>query len=239
MFGGRVYQSIAVVAFFAILLFPSLGYSQSESALRILHVVHSELRDNGVVPTELFAFGQRGDLIADARLRALAILEENNSCTAWFQQADPDPAGILRSVHYTVDLSGPSNIYVFRNYSGEALLKHPWGATSVEYAGRNAFVRINGNGPFFVRASRVEGLSLLAGPTPLSSWHTLVIGPYPAATPEARIAMLLHELGHIVGRLPADTDSCDGQSSRNTIEVLRHCKAQIHLVARRSQPSAN
>lgn len=239
MFGGKVYQLVAAIAFLAILLFPSLGHSQSESALRILYVVHSELRDDDPVPTELFALGQRGDLIADARLRALAILQENNSCTAWFQQADPDPAGILRSVHYTVDPSGPSNIYKIRNYSGEALLKHPWGATSVEYAGRNALVRINGNGPFFVRSSRVEGLSLIAGPSPLGSWHTLIVGPYPAATPEARIAVLLHELGHIVGRLPQDADSADGQSSRNTIEVLRHCKSQIHLVGRRTSYSAN
>jgi hypothetical protein len=239
MFGARVYQSMAAIAFLAILLFPSPGHSQSESALRILSVVHSELRNDDPVSTELLGLGQRGDLIADARLRALAILQENNSCTAWFQQADPDPAGILRSVHYKVDPSGPSNIYKFRNYYGEALLKHPWGAKSIEYAGRNALVRINGNGPFFVRSSGVEGLSLSAGPTPLSGWQALVVGPYAAATPEARIAVLLHELGHIVGRLPEDSDSTDGQSSRNTIEVLRHCKAEIHLVARRTSYSPN
>jgi hypothetical protein len=69
-------------------------------------------------------------------------------------------------------------------------------------------------------------------PVPLLSrpagYRLLVISSYPGNTPEAQITILLHELGHIIGRLPEDDDSWDGRSSRNTSEVLRHCKTEIH-----------
>ena len=58
------------------------------------------------------------------------------------------------------------------------------------------------------------------------AWHWLNVGFYDGDTPEARVAILLHELGHIIGRLPEDNDSWDGESSRNTMEVLQHCKSR-------------
>jgi predicted HD phosphohydrolase len=59
------------------------------------------------------------------------------------------------------------------------------------------------------------------------------VGSYSGNTAEAQIAILLHELGHIVGRLPDDSDSWDGRSSQNTLEILSHCKPEIRAAARR------
>jgi hypothetical protein len=41
----------------------------------------------------------------------------------------------------------------------------------------------------------------------------LTISSYHRDTPEAQITILLHELEHIIGRLPEDDDSWDGRSS--------------------------
>ena len=62
----------------------------------------------------------------------------------------------------------------------------------------------------------------------------LVVSSYAGNTPEAQITILLHELGHIIGRLPADDDSWDGRSLRNTSEVSRHCKSETRAAAHNS-----
>jgi hypothetical protein len=45
--------------------------------------------------------------------------------------------------------------------------------------------------------------------------------------------MMLHELAHIIGRIPEDDDSWNRRSSQNTDEVLRHCKKEIDFVTRK------
>jgi predicted Zn-dependent protease len=60
---------------------------------------------------------------------------------------------------------------------------------------------------------------------------TLTISTYNGDTPEAQITILLHELGHIIGRLPEDDESWDGRSLRNTAEVSRHCKIETRAAA--------
>jgi hypothetical protein len=49
----------------------------------------------------------------------------------------------------------------------------------------------------------------------------------------ARVTALLHEFAHIIGRLPQDDDSWNGQSTRNTDEVLRHGRPEILSMARK------
>jgi len=46
---------------------------------------------------------------------------------------------------------------------------------------------------------------------------------------------LLHEFGHIIDLLPQDADNLDGQSVRNTDEVMRHCRPEVE--ARSKQAS--
>jgi hypothetical protein len=191
------------------------------------------------VVLELSALGKQGEEIARARGQALEILEQDNACTAWFKESDPDPAEVFRSLHFELDRSGPSRIYGKRDPGRGLLFKHPWGAKSFERGGRNSVILLNANGPFFNRTSIVmqrDSGGTVARP---SGSLVLLVSSYAGNTPEAQIVILLHELGHITERLPEDDDSWDGRSSRNTAEVLRHCKVETQAAARNSSKSSN
>jgi hypothetical protein len=256
MFRARMYKAKIVVAISALLVFQGAGYSQSESPAQRLSSVRTEFRlaaeDNdrcsesnearlnaactdGIVSTELLVLGQRGDQIARARQEALEILQAQNGCASWFQESDPDAVEVFRSLHYEVDRQGNSHIDRVRGEFGITHFKHPWAAMSNESTGRNSSIALNVHGPFFVRQSRVIDSAGTIRPT----WHWLNVGFYEGDTTEARVTILLHELGHIIGRLPADNDSWDGQSSRNTMEVLRHCKREIDRTGRKGSRISN
>jgi hypothetical protein len=194
--------------------------------------------DEGVV-LELSALGKQGEEIARARGQVLEILEQDNACTAWFKESDPDPAEVFRSLHFELERNGPSLIYGRRDPGRGLRFKHPWGAKSFERGGRNSVVLLNGNGPFFNRTSIVmqgDSGGTVARP---SGSLLLSVSSYAGSTPQAQIVILLHELGHITERLPEDDDSWDGRSSRNTAEVLRHCKVETQAAARNRSRSNN
>jgi hypothetical protein len=207
-------------------------------ASRQSHAERSSKQDERVV-LELSALGKRGDTIARARGQVLDILQQKNACTAWFQESDPAPVEVFRSLHFELEQQGPSLVYGRRVADHGMIFKHPWGATSIENAGRNSTIQLNANGPFFNRTSQIMQLApggMLARPSGIVQ---LVISTYTGDTPEAQITILLHELGHIIGRLPEDDDSWDGRSSRNTQEVLRHCKTETHAVTHTSSRAGN
>jgi hypothetical protein len=180
---------------------------------------------------ELTALGPQGRLIARTRRQTLQILQTSNECSEWFQQVDPNVEGVFRSLHFKLDEDANTDISSTRSDSGETLYKDPWGAKTDEYAGRNATVQINSNGPFFVRLTRVRNVYPIDTLRGQSGWRFLALASYVGDSPEARLVIMLHELGHIVGRLPVDDDSWDGQSSKNTVEVLHHCKSEIQAAA--------
>ena len=180
---------------------------------------------------ELTALGPQGGLIARTRRQTLQILKTSNECSEWFQQVEPNVEGVFRSLHFKLDQDGNTEISSTRSDSGETLYKDPWGAKTDEYAGRNATVQINSNGPFFVRLTRVRNVYPTDTMRGQGGWRFLSLASYVGDSPEARLVIMLHELGHIVGRLPVDDDSWDGQSSRNTVEVLHHCKTEIQAAA--------
>jgi len=186
------------------------------------------------VVLELSALGKRGETIVRARKQVLDILQQGNACTAWFQQADPDAAEVFRSLHFELEMGEPRYVYGMRDSERGQILKHPWGAKSIENGGPNSTILLNASGPFFKRTSIVMQLD----PRGVLAWpdgnRPLTVSSYDGNTPEAQITILLHELGHITGRLPEDDDSWDGRSSRNTSEVLRHCKAEIRAAAHHS-----
>ena len=188
--------------------------------------------DDARVSSELIRLGTNGAVIGHVRELTLQILESGNGCSAWFEEADPSAADVFRSLHYELNAAGPEFILTSADNFGNLLLKHPWGARSLEDSGRNSFIEINGNGPFFVRKSRVMPLNAFGVIVAPDDLQPVTIGPYVGATAEARVTIMLHELGHIVGRLPKDDNSWNGSSSRNTAEVLRHCKKEIHDIAR-------
>jgi hypothetical protein len=257
MFPAQIYKSACVVALSSMLLFQNFGYSQDKLPVHDLNLVctgaggmaektnrpWSDSADELSAPCsevstpvsmELPALGKRSHLISEARKQVLEILETENTCSAWFQEADQDAAEVFRSLHYQLDRNGTSDIYSVPDGFGKTLFKHPWGAKSMENAGSNSTVIINGKGPFFSADSRLMKSGPTGGPASLGGWHPVMVGPYVGDTPEVRIVIMLHELGHIIGRLPTDDGSWNGESSRNTVEVLRHCKTEIHLMAKKT-----
>jgi hypothetical protein len=218
---------IAAAALSCMLFAPNPSYADQTSD-----------RDEHVVQA-LTALGKNGDTIARARDQVLDILQQNNECAAWFQESDPDPAEVFRSLHFEVEASGTSYVYGMRDPNRGLLFKHPWAAKAFQNAGRNSTILLNAHGPFFNRNSTVMQLEtggIIARPT---GNLVLKVFPYTGNSPGAQIVILLHELGHIIGRLPSDDDSWDGRSGRNTAEVLRHCKAETNAAAHNNLRSSN
>ncbi len=177
--------------------------------------------------------GKRGGIVEDVRERTIAVLQTNDACAEWYEQSNPDVADVFRSLHYTIEDYQPS--YTLRRYNerGLQLLKNPWAAHAIQYGGRESMVHLNINGPFFRRISPVLDLGPSRWIRPID--HTrLGVAEFSGDTTAAQITILLHELGHVIGRLPLDTDSWDGQSSRNTMEVLHHCKPEITEAAQKN-----
>ena len=227
MFLARTRASIAVVLVLSTLSLPENVFAHENDADQD-RLPAVDVR----ISQELSALGADGALIAQARAEVLEILQSPGSCARWFQEVDPDVANVFRSVHYELG-NGTSQIFVMPDDRGNALYKHPWGASTNEYGGSGSMITINANGPFFVQQSRLSRLSAIGGPAWPVGWHLVIVGPYVGGTPEARMTILLHEVGHIIGRLPVDDGSWNGESARNTAEVLQHCKSEIHLLAKR------
>lgn len=195
------------------------------------HSERAPSRDEDRVSLELSAIGKQGETIARAREQVLEILQDENGCAVWFQEADPDVTEVFRSLHFELETKGPSYVYGKRDNKRGQLFKHPWAARSIENGGRDATVQLNANGPFFNHTSRIMQLNPGRVFMEPGGNFPLTVSSYSGDTPKAQITILLHELGHIIGRLPEDDDSWDGRSSRNTSEVVQHCKTEIRAAA--------
>ena len=150
------------------------------------------------VVLELSALGKQGEEIARARGRVLETLQQDNGCTAWFKESDPDPAGVFRSLHFELERSGPSRIYGRRDLGRGLLLKHPWGAKSFEGGGRNSVILLNANGPFFNRTSIIVQQDAGGILSPPSGSLLLLVSSYAGDTPEAQIVILLQDRKSVV-----------------------------------------
>ncbi len=220
-------RAIAAAALLWALFVPSRSYSQCATS------------DDGRVALELANLGKQGDTIARARKQTLEILQNRNACSAWFQEADSASAEVFLSLHLELEIKGPKFIYGVKDGEGQLYFKHPWAAESFEHGGRNSILILNANGAFFKRASMVMQVDGEGRPPRFAGFRELVVPPYDGNTPEAQITILLHELGHVTGRLPADHDPGDDQSARNTSELLRHCKAQVRVATRKGAGNHN
>jgi len=190
------------------------------------------------VHLRLLTLGSRGLLIEQARQHVLAILATENSCSAWFREVNPNAAAIFDSLEFALD-DGPKNVVILKSTSGEVLFKHPYSAGVPENAGHDATVLLNANGPFFTSAAdilRRDSDRVLAR---FGGRHELRVGPYAGNTLPARITTLLHELGHVIGRLPDDSDELSGLSDQNTVRVLHACHAEIKASARAHHEKGN
>jgi hypothetical protein len=182
---------------------------------------------NDPIRAQLLALGKPGVTVALARDHVIEILQSKNSCSAWFQELDPNAASTFGSLKFIIETNGPQAVLGLRFRPGEMLLKHPYAARALENAGGNSIVVLNAKGAFFVPVAVVLQQEDMSGLFHASGWRYLLVGSYRGGTLAAQITILLHELGHVVGRLPEDSDELSGQSERNTAEVLRFCRAQI------------
>lgn len=242
-----LFLALAVAVFFAEAAQPSgrtapnNSYGKSESPLDTnswdpeppVAALEGESKpsQNDQIMLELAGLGKYGDTVVRARGQVLEILQHGNACSAWFQEADHDPIGVFRTLHFELIVSEPSYVYGIRDGDRGHLFMHPWAARSIENGGRNSVIQLNVNGPFFSRTAILMQQDSTGTTARASGYRQLVISSYTGDTPKAQLTILLHELGHIVGRLPEDDDSWDGRSSRNTLEVLRHCKNTIDVTA--------
>ena len=227
MFSVSRLEAILATVIVSVLLVPEAAYSQSP------------LAEDNSFQLELAAMAKRGGTIRRVREQTLAILQTENACSAWFREANPEPSLVLRSLHYEIVVEKASFVFRIADGQGGKLTKHPWGARSTENGGRNSNVTLNGNGAFFNSFLPVMELDQSGTIGRPGGFHWLTIATFKGNTAEAQITILLHELGHIIGRLPEDDDSWDGRSSLNTKEVVRHCGEAIRVAAHESPRGGN
>jgi hypothetical protein len=210
------FWGLPAAVFAGVVLICSVSYAQT-----------STFGINDPIREELLTMGKHGLTIALARDHVIEILQSKNSCSAWFQEVDPNIASTFASLKFVIETDGPKDVLGLRSHAGEMLLKQPYCARTLENAGGNSVVFLNAHGAFFAHSAVLLTPLSKGGPYRPSGWRYLLVGSYRGDTLAAQITILLHELGHVVGRLPDDSDDLSGQSGRNTAEVLHFCHAQV------------
>jgi len=184
------------------------------------------------VPVDSGDLSEGTEALENARREVLRILQTQNGCSAWFRETDPEVAETFRSLRLEVVSEQAASIEQIQDGHGGFLFKHPWAARTHELAGRYALVEFNLNGPFFHSSSPVFEASQPGAASRYTGMRALTIGSFRGSSLAAQMTTLLHELAHVIGRLPLDNDSWDGRSERNTREVLRNCKSEIRGAVR-------
>ena len=201
----------------------------------------AKTRCNGsrdLVRENLTTMGKEGQKILRARERVLEILETGNACTAWFQEKDSNPAATFRTLSFTLDSKGQEYVLETRDGSLD-MLQSPYVARVFQDSGTYTEITINRNGAFFFPMAAVVKDRKEGGRLNFESTRALKVGPYWGNSPSAQVLTLLHELGHVIDRLPADGGDQEGKSAQNTSEVLRYCRAEVESSVRRGTLSAN
>ena len=181
--------------------------------------VHAKPEPDEVIPEAPLSPSEIRRLphVRETYLNAFRILSENNTCSQFF--GGPAPAvEVLNEFTRRLKISYFEDRRIGIKMSGKTedmLDAH----TKVSYRLFEK-VEVNGNGPFFKRKNY--------------SWESLVpkVNIFQPATREARVLILLHELGHMMkgpdGRwlLPNDGGN-EVQSDINTATIMAKCKSQI------------
>lgn len=187
-----------------------------------------------LIESELRGLHENGLLVVIARRHVLAILRENNSCSAWYAQSEPNPFAKLASLHFQLDADGENTVLGDRSYSG-VLYREPYVARAQQNVGAGSTITLNAHGAFFVsRAPVKSGLS--GGLLTPEMDRMLHVGRYAGGSLNAQVTTLLHEFAHVVDLLPVDMGESGSPllSTQNTDTVLQHCHKQIEASARRA-----
>lgn len=174
---------------------------------------------------ETETLGSPGKAIFVAREAALRILETPNSCSDWFRESTPDPQDVFASLHFQLDNDGQRFVLAERKDEDSIRLYEPYVARVMQNAGSGATVYINRDGAFFKSIIMTDSTS--KDPHLTRKYVQLQVGQFRGADIRAQMTTLLHELAHVVGRVPADAKTLPLGSMTNTQEVLRHCGDEI------------
>jgi hypothetical protein len=184
------------------------------------------------IPPIKSASEKESHVILLARDRALGILRDDNACSAWFRESEPQAAEVFATLTYELDRKGQE--FVTETRSDLIRLSQPWVARVVQAGGPYQIVTLNRHGAFFRSSAYLLIVSIEGGPALSRGARTLRVGPYIGGSQEAQLATILHEFGHTIGLLDFDGDDVAGKSIHNTDLVLAHCQAQIAAASKRA-----
>lgn len=171
--------------------------------------------------------GKTGQKISQARERVLEILRSDNACTEWYRSKDPNPAATFRTLSFELDRKGTDYVLETPEPGVGEYYHSPYVARVIQGDGSYATVTLNANGAFFSIMAKVAQTAKEGGPLYFRGVRPLKVGPYAGNTLQAQVLTLLHEFGHLLELLPADEGDRDGKSVRNSMEVLRYCRAEV------------
>ena len=197
--------------------------------------------DENTVPQELKAMGERGLIILRAREAVVEILQGQNRCAAWFEQAESGAVAKFRSLHYAIDETGPQYTLKIQGADGGWRYQQPYVASSMENASAGSTITLNGRGAFFQLRSPLRIVATDGGPEGPATSQLLHLDVYLGGTLRAQVVALLHEYSHVVGLLPADGGTFGGLelSTQNTQTMLRHCRAQVESAGKHKSSLAH
>src|SRR5262249_23244034 len=146
---------ISVLVFAAISLsFLFATPSSAQAPAKLLSPPVSSLRfagDRVSDPTtdELRSFGPRGEIIEQARAEVISILAGENSCSAWYRAGEREAPQKFRSLRFSVDPSGNSEILKMEAWQASAVFYQPYVARAGQNVGWGSTITLNANGAFF------------------------------------------------------------------------------------------
>jgi hypothetical protein len=186
--------------------------------------------------------GNETDLLSAPRKMVLAILREDNACSAWFRRFDSQVVSTFSSLHYQIEMTPERHVIRKKLSSGGWVEYGPYIARVMEYAGPGATVTINADGAFF----RDHGdVYMLDWPRTVfivtGDRRVIHVGPYLGGTLRAQTITLLHELAHVVGAISEDNSAIfgPGRSQENTDIVLERCKRTVDAAAHNANLASN
>lgn len=190
--------------------------------------------DDRIAP-ELTALGKEGTKIERAREAVESILRGSNACTEWLRTKDANPGTTFHTLDFVIDRKGSQFIRESPVDGLTFLMRQPYVAQATQDGGAHTAITINAYGAFYRSQGNVERSTFRGGHLEATGPHYLTVGGYLGDTMVAQMVTLLHEFGHIINLLPEDADNLDGQSVRNTNEVVRHCRTEIEESAKSRQ----
>jgi len=215
--------------------FPRLGTLRLTSRESAAPSKVASSQSNDSVAAQLLKMGKPGKKILIARQRVLELLEAQNACSEWYALRDANPAATFRTIGYLLDFRGEQYVDESREEISEVIYRNPYVASVTQDAGPYATITLNVYGAFFRLVGQAIERPKEGGSPKIGGFKMMGVGPYQGDSLKAQMLALLHEFGHVLDLLPLDFNNVDGKSVQNSLEVLRHCRAEIEAPAKKER----